>query len=69
MISNVELDKTLDTPVQPWLIKLCPSMDIVAFATSEHSVEVCRFNGQQVFQYHGSEESVISSLAWQSAGK
>ena len=63
-----DLNKHMRTEVLPFLIKICSKLNLIALASSQHTIEVCRFNGQHVFSYER-EEAVVESIAWQISGE
>ena len=69
-MSQLLLRRDITDAVEPWLVKICPTMDIVAFAAKKDVVEVCRFDGQRVFEHErgDSDDSAVASVAWRPDG-
>lgn len=63
-------EKVLPTGVAAYhLIKLCPSMDIVAVVTKPKILEAFRFDGQRAFEWKRSgTDCAITSIAWLANG-
>lgn len=63
--------------VHPHLTKCCPTMDLIAFVTTDETIHVYRFGGQRAFSHQlgsnsldkrGGPHSVVS-LEWKFNGK
>ncbi|KAB8437355.1 hypothetical protein FH972_025035 [Carpinus fangiana] len=55
--------------VQPHLISLCPTMDLVAAVTAPNQLEVFRFDGQRAFGWRrGTAPLKITALRWSDSG-
>lgn len=63
------MDKRLENATVPFSIKLCPSMDLVAVASSRQ-LDVFRFDGQRAFSRTRSDtHCMIDSVAWLANGR
>jgi anaphase-promoting complex subunit 4 len=60
--------KTLGETIQSNMVACCPTMDLIAVATTDNKMEVFRFSGQRVFGLHRKDVSV-QSLCWKYNGK
>lgn len=66
-------EKTLPQTANPRLIAYCPSMDLVAFASTDHQVLVYRINGQRVYSATQKQRSTaalkVEQIRWKPNGK
>jgi anaphase-promoting complex subunit 4 len=63
-------EKTLHQPADPRLLAYCPSMDLVAFASTDQQVWIYRLNGQRV--YGASQKGsalTVESVRWKPNGQ
>ena len=62
-------EKTLHLRAEPYLVAYCPSMDLVAIATSDQQVIVHRLNGQRVYAIVQKQKSLkVQRLYWKPNG-
>jgi hypothetical protein len=60
--------KTLAEKIQSNMVVCCPTMDLIAVATTDNKMDVYRFSGQRVFGLHRKDASV-QSLCWKYNGE
>jgi anaphase-promoting complex subunit 4 len=61
--------KTFAQQIRPELVRCCPTMDLVAYVTSEEKVEVYRFGGQRAFMIQRKDGAFqVQSLCWKYNG-
>ena len=59
--------KTLAEKIQSNMVACCPTMDLIAVATTDNQMDVFRFSGKRVFGLHRKDASV-QSLCWKYNG-
>ncbi len=58
-------EKVLAQPVLPCLLTLCPTMNLIAVATSEKQLEVFRHNGQRALAMkRPAGNAIINRIDW-----
>ena len=66
---NQLAEKAIQQPVQDELLAYCPTMDLIALATSEERVYVYRLNGQRVLGLGNKNEKLaVQRLRWKPNG-
>jgi anaphase-promoting complex subunit 4 len=61
--------KSFSHQIRPELVRCCPTMDLIAYATVEERVEVFRFGGQKAFNLQRKESNIkVTSLCWKYNG-
>jgi Anaphase-promoting complex subunit 4 WD40 domain len=60
--------KTLAEKIHSNMVACCPTMDLIAVATTDNRMDVYRFSGQRVFGLHR-KDAIIQSLCWKYNGE
>lgn len=62
-------EKALQTPINPKHMRYCPSMDLLALATTDQQIHVFRTKGQRVFGVSRKEPAdKIVKMTWKPNG-
>lgn len=61
--------KALPSPVEPTLIAVCPTMDLVAAVTAPDQIEVFRLDGHRAFGIKRGGKRQIEALSWRPDGE
>ncbi len=62
-------EKVVQPAINPAHVAYCPTMDLVALATTDEHVQVYRLNGQKVFGILNKQTSVqIDQIKWKPNG-
>lgn len=63
-------EKTMQTPINPKQFAFCPSMNLLALATTDEQVHVFRSNGQRIFGMTRDESArSVTCMQWKPDGK
>ncbi len=67
---NLLAEKVVHPAIKPEYMAYCPTMDLIALATTDEQVHVHRLNGQKIFGATTKQSLVkINSLRWKPNGK
>jgi anaphase-promoting complex subunit 4 len=61
--------KTFNHEIRPELVRCCPTMDLIAYATIDERVEIFRFGGQKAFHLQRKDSNFkVTSICWKYNG-
>lgn len=62
--ATVKAEKIFLQPLETHLIAQCPTLDLIAVATSERRVDCFRFDGHRAFSHKRNVKGTIKSIGW-----
>ena len=68
-MAHLLAEKVVQPAIHPEHLSYCPTMDLVALATTDDRIHVYRLNGHEVFGYSSPQrEGKVSCIKWKPNG-